>query len=214
MHYHSEPLKYVKYGKIYPYEDEKDWILPAYKWLGFYCGYYPQVWLSRSHSAITGFRSSNILKKQKNVIRNRSKMKIQKDQILFGFENIKGFHVDMELWSFLLSGLINIGSSASLSQFNDKLTNYLNEHLDWLIKEGYYEECEDIHMAGWKDLRDVDKFVNKYLFVENDQVVVPSLNLKSAKKIICRNEKQKKALRKMGFIEDRIIVKNVKNYDF
>jgi hypothetical protein len=30
-----------------------------------------------------------------------------------------------------------------------------------------------------------------------------------AKKILCRNEKQKKALRKMGFIEDRIIIKNI-----
>jgi hypothetical protein len=30
------------------------------------------------------------------------------------------------------------------------------------------------------------------VFIEKDQVVVPSLNLKAAKKIICRDEKQKK----------------------
>jgi len=38
---------------------------------------------------------------------------------------------------------------------------------------------------------------------------VPSLNLKTAKRIICRNERQKKALRKKGFIEDRIEIRNM-----
>jgi len=38
---------------------------------------------------------------------------------------------------------------------------------------------------------------------------VPSTNLKTAKRIICRNERQKKALRKKGFSEDRIEVRNM-----
>jgi len=217
MYYHSEPLKYVKYGKIFPYESEDSWMLPAYKWLGFYCNYYPQVWLSRSHSCITGFRSFNIMKKQKNVIGNRKNTKISNDSILFGFDIIKGFDIDMELWCFLLNGLIGMDLSSSLSEFNEKLTKYFNEHLVWLLKEGYCndEEMEkDIHMKGWDRLRDIDAFIKEYLFVENDQVVVPNLNLKSAKKIICRNEKQKKKLRKMGFIEDRIQIKNIKNFSF
>jgi hypothetical protein len=47
------------------------------------------------------------------------------------------------------------------------------------------------------------------VFVERDQFVVPSLNLKTARRILCRNERQKKALRRMGFIEDRIEVRNM-----
>jgi len=39
--------------------------------------------------------------------------------------------------------------------------------------------------------------------------VVPSLNLKTARHILCRNERQKKALRQVGFIEDRIEVRKV-----
>lgn len=38
MYYHSEPLKYVKYGKIIPYENKSSWLRPAYNWLGYYCG--------------------------------------------------------------------------------------------------------------------------------------------------------------------------------
>jgi hypothetical protein len=33
--------------------------------------------------------------------------------------------------------------------------------------------------------------------------------VKTAKKILCRNERQKMGLRKMGFIEDRIMIKEV-----
>ncbi len=43
----------------------------------------------------------------------------------------------------------------------------------------------------------------------NDQVVVPKLNLKSAKEIWVRNDRQKKKLRRMGFIEDRIKVRRI-----
>jgi len=72
---------------------------------------------------------------------------------------------------------------------------------------------EDGVAKKWNDCdQDFEKFLHKYLFAEVDQVVLPSLNLKAAKKIICRNEKQKKKLLKMGFIEDRVQIKNIKNW--
>ena len=65
------------------------------------------------------------------------------------------------------------------------------------------EDCSEPYMEN------VTVF-KESLFKDIDQVVVHSLNLKSAKQIIWRNEKQKKTLRKMGFIEDRIKIKNIK----
>ena len=59
-------------------------------------------------------------------------------------------------------------------------------------------------------LQDFDAFLKDYVFVDRDQVVVPSLNLKPAKVVICRDERQKKALRRMGFIEDRITIRNTR----
>jgi len=61
-------------------------------------------------------------------------------------------------------------------------------------------------------VRDYENWRDNYLFVENDQVVVPRLNLKTAKEIICQNEKQKKRLRKIGFIKDRIHIRNIKGF--
>jgi len=43
--------------------------------------------------------------------------------------------------------------------------------------------------------------------VEHDRVVVPGLDLKAAKTVVCRSERQKKALRRMGFLEDRIEIR-------
>ena len=65
----------------------------------------------------------------------------------------------------------------------------------------------------WVSSSSYEDFLNRYLFVENDQVVVPSLNLKAAKQVFCRNEKQVKVLRHMGFINDRIKILNSKQWD-
>lgn len=63
--------------------------------------------------------------------------------------------------------------------------------------------------ATWRRTSDLQEVLSGHLFVENDQVVVPSLNLKSAKRVLCRNERQKRALRQLGFIEDRIRILNL-----
>jgi hypothetical protein len=146
------------------------------------CGYYRQIWLSRSSSSITGFKNK--------------KNKCNKNDILFEFENIKGFSVDYELWHYALSALIGYDDNLSFEDLNLRVEDYVNN------------VCEQGYDDGFKNY---DDFIEK-LFTKSDQVVLPSLNLKSAKKVICRNEKDKKKLRKMGFIEDRIKIKNIKRW--
>lgn len=193
MYYHCRPLKYVKYGKVQPPPEETlDFMLPAYKWLGHYCGYCPQVWLSRSHSAITGYRND-----------------WHKDSVLFGFDIIKGFALSYNHWELVMNPVIN---EQSFDEQNKAIERMFNSIVQDYREDG--EEPED-EIADWVDAgSNLDEFLKKYLFQEIDQVVVPSLNLKSAKKIICHNEKQKKKLLKMGFIEDRILIKNLKTYRF
>ena len=54
MFYHARELKYVTYDKVGPppIETLDASFAMTYEWLGQYCGYWPQVWLSRSHSEI------------------------------------------------------------------------------------------------------------------------------------------------------------------
>lgn len=169
MYYHCEKLEHVIYGKIYPYYIEDNILNSSYKWLSQHCGYFPQIWLSRSSSCITGIRMEN-----------------NRDSILFGFEDIQGFPLDYNCWCRVINCLIDTDEEKVNERFEQYFVNYLKE-----------------------DYGTVDKFL-KELFSKNDQVIVPILNLKTAKKIICNNEKQKKKLRQMGFIEDRIIIRNIK----
>jgi len=220
MYQHCIALKYARYGNIKPYGDEDNWLLPAYTWLGFHCGYCPQIWLARGSSAITGFRSKSLLKKSKFINRNRREAKISANNILFEFDvlpNKSVFPVDYDLWCFILSSLANTKPNSSKQDFDKNV----RETLDYFLKEEITskekgEEISDCdYIWDWGNFDgDIDAYMKKYLFVENDQIVVPSLNLKTAKRIICRNEKQKKKLRKIGFIEDRIKIKNVAKWNF
>lgn len=191
MYYHNRPLKYIEYGKVYPAPEDlidQDYG-KAYKWLSQYCGYFPQIWLSRSScSYITGFRSSGFGKQKKS------------DLVLFGFDLIKGFPVKYDPWCRLLTTLMN---SKDLADANDCVKGYLES------LEEDPPEYDDPFMDTWIKFHDVDKVLNSQLFILQDQVVVPALNLKSAKEIIVENERKKKILRKMGFIEDRIKIQNI-----
>jgi len=185
MFYHSRELKYVEYGRVRGVEEGVEgWIKPSYKWLEHYCGYYPQIWLSRSKSRITGIEVNN-----KNV--------------MFGFSVIKGFNLDYSNWHFVLSALKEGDEGFDLLE--ERVKEYVEDFikLDIEYKEKHGEERITLSddYEGWRD---------NELFLENDQVVVPSLNLKSAKIVVCRNEKVKRKLRRMGFIEDRIEIRNFK----
>jgi hypothetical protein len=197
MYYHCRELKYVEYGKVFPPPKESiisggmgEEMLRCYTWIGKYCGYCPQIWLSRSNSSITGFKRG---------------WKPKEDPILFGFDLIVGgFPVKYNTWEYIMSSLMN---HATFEEQNADIIKFNSELVEDYEKEKWELDGE---LKEWIDCgKDLDTFLKKCLFVEHDQVVVPSLNLKVAKKILCRNEKQKKALRKMGFIEDRIIIKNI-----
>lgn len=174
MYYHATSMKYIKYGKIVGNPNPDHEFGYTYRWLSNYCGYFPQLWLSRSKSVITGYKN-------------------EKDSVLFCFDVIKGFPVEYDLWCQLL-GLL---WKCQLKEYDPvKDVKKVNVLLNFALHpSGLSIEFED--------------WLKDNLFVKKDQVVVPSLNLKAAKEICCRNEKQKKKLRKMGFIEDRIKIKNI-----
>jgi hypothetical protein len=143
-------------------------------------------------------------KKRQSYI-NGNYLKEKLDSVMFGFDIIKGFPVSYNYWEMMLMFIPD--KKGSIKEINNKIKNELNLILDDCKNDG----CVDKEMLEWEKCGgDFDLFLKKNLFVELDQVVVPSLNLKAAKQIICRDEKQKKTLRRMGFIEDRIIIKNIK----
>ena len=190
MYYHSRELKYVQYGKVMP--PPEDTLDPhfriAYQWLGRRCGFYPQIWLSRSRSAITGFRGAVPGKRS----RDRS--------VLFAFEPIKGFPVEYDLWCELLNVFAN---AADVEEVDREMI----EQFKWRATEPGW--CPGPADRTWKETKDLETVLERNLFYEHDQVVVPSLNLKAAKRIICGNERQKRLLRWMGFIEDRIEIRKI-----
>jgi len=207
MYYHHKQMKFVEYGRVgpAPIDTYDKWELRMYEWLGHHCGFSPQVWLSRSRSSITGIRRQGILKKQKYVSGARRFVKEGRDSVLFGFDIIKGFSVSYDHWEGLMNYLMNEDNFAVQ---NKNIIDGMNEIIEDYRKENLPLDGE---MADWVASGcDLDNYLKNYVFKEVDQIVVPFLNLKSAKQIICRNEKQKKVLRKMGFIEDRIKIRNIK----
>jgi hypothetical protein len=209
MYYHSRAIEYVTYGKVGPApESEIDpFFLHPYRWLGAHCGYFPQVWLARGSSGNTGFRYTcrnwGAAKK-----RGGSYGRKRPTNILFGFDLVKGFPVDMDMWHIILNTLGNAGPFRSLVRSNALLKASLDDFVEW-ARENCGLEDNDM-LKDWSLHPYLERFRNRWLFVETDQVVLPALNLKSAKRIICRDERQRRALRKMGFIEDRIVIRNTK----
>lgn len=191
MYYHSRPLQYVEYGKVFPPPEAKvdSDFLKAYKWLGKHCGYCPQIWLSRSKSQMTGYKYSAKYSKEEHV--------------MFAFENIVGFPLEYEEWCYWLGGLLNTGDITS--GLKEKVRSFESENKESFIRDwgedlyNYEKERVEFYQKHGET-----EYLKKFLFIEKDQVVVPSLNLKSAKKIYCKNEKVAKKLRQMGFIKDRI----------
>ena len=205
MYYHARPMKYVVYGKVGGNPEPDDWLDPAYRWLGQHCGFFPQVWLARGASVITGIRPWKASKK-----RDMRQKKNRRD-VLFGFDTIVGFPVDYDAWHWI------IGTAdwyeKEHGRIADKASARLYEEWFWAdhVKSDKRDAAESPEDKEWLltyNFASMDDWLTRELFVKRDQVVVPSLNLKAAKKVICRDERQKKALRQMGFIEDRIEIRN------
>lgn len=214
MYYHSRELKYTTYDKVFPApltSVDPDFLKP-YQWLGKYCGYCPQIWLGRSKSAITGYKSKT---KQKST-KFRGDRKNIEPYVMFSFDIIKGFPVDFDVWCSLLNKLM--GCKNPVKEGDDAIKKFFDEWVNDCTynprENGSIDELKpDDILYKWIHSGNYENFLSKCLFVENDQVVVPSLNLKSAKEIFCRNEKQVKVLRHMGFIQDRIKILNSKQWD-
>lgn len=191
MYYHTRPFRYVRYGRVEPppVEDIDSDFMRAYEWLGRYCGFSPQIWLSRSRSAITGFRYRE---------RGGRAPRHLDEHVLFGFEGIRGFPVEYDLWCRLLGPLVNAPDV-------DAADRAVSDYLDWVASEPDLRDAPEALL--WAEHRALRPVLDRALFIERDQVVLPALNLKTAKTIVCRSDRQKKALRRLGFIEDRIQVR-------
>lgn len=210
MYYHCLPLKHVEYGMILPHDDPGIPNRPAYEWLGMYCGYCPQIWLSRANIDMTGYRAEPC-----KTTNGGSVQRAKRDSILFGFNHISGFPVESEFWRrFVLNTLI------TLPVFPASSPREVDEGLAWRLDLSLAEELEEnagvlnpeTHRweIAWQQERPhLGAFLRRQVCIESDQFVVPSLNLKSAQRVLCRNERHKKVLRRMGFIEDRIEIRNM-----
>ena len=165
---------------------------PAYEWLGRQVGFAPQIWLSRSQRSLSAFRE-------------------RKDDVCFGFNIMSGaVPLDYGVWCDILSPLM--GGPSDPSQSAEGLIEDSFDHVVSFMKEGGWFPCQrEPHWEHWDQHQNLEALLKRYLFVLNDQVVVPRLNLKSAKEIWVRNDRQKKKLRRMGFIEDRIKVRRIQS---
>jgi hypothetical protein len=209
VYYHCLPLKYVTYGTIMPHDDPSIGNRPAYEWLGTYCGYCPQIWLSRANIDMTGYRNEA----RKGSV-SGSFQRAERDSILFGFSQIAGFPVEPEFWwrGVLNTALLPVDPPMTPREVDAGLVH----HLDMVLADELAENAgvlgQEAHRwsHAWQQERpNLTAFLQKQVFIENAQFVVPSLNLKTAQRVLCRNERQKKVLRGMGFIEDRIEIRNM-----
>lgn len=112
------------------------------------------------------------------------------DKILFGFKNLNGFHVKYDEWVRVVGILINLDTN-NFRLIDERLMEGLME----LSKTG--EITLDAHAT-------LDSYLKSKVFVEHDQFVVGSLDLRKSSVIVCFNEIQKSALVRKGFPASQI----------
>ena len=116
----------------------------------------------------------------------------QGDKILFGFKEINGFPIKYDEWMMIVGILINLDTN-NFRYIDEKLVEGLKE----LQASGY------INLSGCANL---DEFLKKRVFVEKDQFVVNSLDLRKSSVIISLSEIQKSSLIRKGFPANSIKV--------
>ena len=214
MYYHSRAIENTIYGKVGPAPASvvDNHFLQAYKWLSKYLpdSYCPQIWLSRSKSSYTGYTNQPKAKQSKLF----GKKTNDEPSLLFGFDIIKGFPVDYELWCDFLPNLVNCKDG--IKDGDLAVIAALKQYDEWAKEDEAQNNKYKISKAVslWRRYGNLQSVLNLGLFIEHDQVVVPALNLKSAKVVYCRNESQVKRLLKMGFIHDRVKILNSKFRNF
>jgi hypothetical protein len=156
--------------------------------LGQHTGYAPQVWFARGSRTITDYRS-------------------EVDSALFGFDILPGaVALAYDPWCEVISALSDPSGEASLAELDQQLVHSLDGVLRFIREQEYEMNAE---YRDWENHRDLPRWLERVLFVADDQYVLPQVNLKAAKEIWVRNERQKKRLRRLGFIEDRIKIRRV-----
>ena len=139
------------------------------------------------------------------------KEKRQQRDVLFGFDTIVGFPVDYDAWHWIIG--VADWYEKEHGRIADRVSARRFEEWFWAdhAKSDKRDAAECPEDKAWLltyNYAFMDDWLARCLFVERDQVVVPSLNLKAAKQVFCQDERTKGELRKMGFIEDRIRVRN------
>lgn len=201
MFWHVRELRFVRYGRVEPPSESAvdAGLREAYRWLGSRCGYAPQLWLTRARRRLTTSRTSSPRRRQRLVA--------------FGFEGIQGFPVAFEPWCLAIEALAD-PTCRDLAH-EERLRIYLDEAAAEAAAQAEedYEEHEDewrALLAAWRAQPDLEAWLAGHLFREHDQVVLPALNLKAAKEIVVRSERDKSELRRLGFYEDRIEVRKLR----
>jgi len=129
------------------------------------------------------------------------------DSALFGFDILPGaLGLAYDPWCEVISALSGGSWEVSLAELDQEIVRSLDGVLRFIREEGFEMNAE---YREWEKHRDLTRWLDRFLFVGDDQYVLPQVNLKSAKEIWVRNERQKKRLRRLGFIEDRIKIRRV-----
>ncbi len=110
---------------------------------------------------------------------------IKSDKLLFGFKSINGFPIKYDEWMRLVGVLVNLDTN-NFRLIDEKLVEGLKE----------FQSLGEISLSGYANL---DDFLRRRVFVESEQFVVASLDLRKSSIIISHNEIQKNSLVKKGF---------------
>lgn len=114
------------------------------------------------------------------------------NKVLFGFRNLNGFPVKYDEWLRIVGILINLDTN-NFRYIDEKLMEGLME----LSKTGEIKIEPHVNL---------DSYLKSKVFVEFDQFVVGSLDLRKSSVIVCYNEIQKTALARKGFPVSQIKV--------
>lgn len=187
MFYHCMPLNYIKYdilyaNKKYSLVDNKEKLtsfVPAYEWMEKEVGFYP-FWVSVNDIKMTGYQ-------------NQWRKCISKS---YNYLHFNEYRLKGEFPNYVLFGWRDM---------NGVFSCYNSWHIV-LCHENYQISMPDkrrIFKYSWKK----SKWLN-YAKKNAVQMVVPSLDLRTANKIFVRNKTTKNQLELMGF--KNINVKRIK----
>jgi hypothetical protein len=186
-YHHIVPFHRVKYDVIVPVREYSDdqWFIPAYEWLHDRLGFWPlfvAVGIP-SDVSMTGYQS-NWRRFLGGTFQGKryNKIYVKKGEapnyVLFSFRHVEGVFTDYMSWHFVL------GARGNRPQ-EDVTDN----------------ECRQLFKKSWPRSRWLHKARKERSEV---QLIAPSLDLRTACRIWCRNKATKKALEKMGFRNVRV----------